>query len=70
MWRLSVKTSCALFLCLSILWGCRGFYEGFKAIGDEACYSLPYPDQQDCLLENDVDYEEYSRQKQDVQETE
>lgn len=61
------KTGWLLLFCLAIMCGCRGIYEGFKAIGKEACYSLPYPDQQECLRENDVDYEEYERQRSDAQ---
>lgn len=48
---------------LFFLGGCRGLYEGFKSQKAEDCYRLPYPDQEGCLQQVDVSYEEYERER-------
>ncbi len=45
------------------LGGCRGLYEGFKSQKAEDCYRLPYPDQEGCLQEVDISYEEYEKER-------
>jgi len=46
-----------------ILGGCSNMYEGFKAIKLDECYRLPYPEQEDCLQEIDVSYEQYEKEQ-------
>lgn len=49
------------YLCF--LPGCRGMYEGFKTQKAEDCYRLAYPDQEQCLQQVDVSYEEYEKER-------
>lgn len=49
--------------CLCFLPGCRGMYEGFKSLKAEDCYRLAYPDQEQCLQQVDVSYEEYEKER-------
>jgi len=51
---------------LSILSGCRSLYEGFKAVHTEECYSLPYPDQEECLRQTGVGYDEYEKAREEA----
>ena len=52
---------CAVFLLIHT--GCSNFYDGFKAVEMERCYQLPYPDQQQCLRQIDISYQEYKQQR-------
>ena len=55
--------SVVAFVCLVTLAGCGNVYEGFKTMKLEDCYQLSYPDQEECLLENDVSYDEYESER-------
>lgn len=48
------------------LCGCSAMYEGFRAVGREYCYKLPYADQQSCLKEVEYSYEQYHETRRDV----
>lgn len=63
------KTRVAVLIAVVVtgLSSCRNMYEGFHAQGLERCYTLPYPEQQDCLRQNDVSYEEYEEQRKQQQ---
>ncbi|MBU1564510.1 MAG: hypothetical protein KJ630_02645 [Proteobacteria bacterium] len=50
--------------CILLLGGCRGLYEGFKSAKTEDCYRLAYPDQELCLQQVNVSYEEYEKERQ------
>lgn len=56
-----LKTGCCLVLFT--VSGCSNMYEGLKASRQEDCYRLSYPDQQECLRETDVSYEEYEKER-------
>jgi hypothetical protein len=48
---------------LVFLGGCRGLYEGFKMSKAEDCYRLAYPDQEQCLQQVNVSYDEYEKER-------
>ena len=39
-------------------------YEGFKSVKAEDCYRLTYPEQEQCLQQVDVSYEEYEQERE------
>lgn len=49
--------------CLVLMSGCRGLYEGFKMSKAEDCYRLSYPDQEQCLQQVNMSYEEYEKER-------
>lgn len=51
------------FGCLIFLGGCRGMYEGFKLSKAEDCYRLAYPEQEQCLQQVDVNYDQYEKER-------
>jgi hypothetical protein len=55
----AIKIRILCYLFLPILTSCSNMYEGFKASELDECYRLSYPDQEECLRENEVSYEEY-----------
>ena len=55
---------------LFCLAGCRGMYEGFKSVKSEDCYRLPYPEQEQCLQQMDVSYEEYEKTREGMKRSE
>lgn len=65
-WEGEALKSNILFVALAgllFLGGCRGLYEGFKLQKAEDCYRLPYPDQEGCLQQVDVSYEQYEKER-------
>ena len=59
------------YICLSIIMGnllagCRGMYEGMTARHLDNCYHLPYPEQQECLRENEANYDRYQLERDEV----
>lgn len=52
-----------LFLSVAMS-GCQGIYEGMRLQTIERCYALPYPEQQECLRENELNYEQYQQEKE------
>ncbi|HBG18851.1 MAG TPA: hypothetical protein DDY32_06120 [Desulfobulbaceae bacterium] len=54
----------SIICILSTLPGCRSLYEGFKAVRTEECYRLPYPDQEECLRQAGVGYDEYEKDRE------
>lgn len=49
------------------LLACSNFYDGFKAVEIDNCYKLPYPDQEECLRQIDISYEEYKQQREEAE---
>ena len=60
---LKVNTVIVALGCLVLLGGCRGLYEGFKMSKTEDCYRLAYPDQEQCLQQVNVSYDEYEKER-------
>ena len=60
------------FLLCTALWlgvqGCstQQFYDGFQAGRRSACQRYAEPDRARCLASNDMDYETYRRQRDDM----
>lgn len=48
---------------LALTSACSHWYSGFQAVGVDSCYKLPYPDQQHCLDQVQMGYEEYQQQR-------
>ena len=48
--------------------GCtnRQVYEGLQERNRQQCYQLPQGEMERCLQRNDVDYEEYRRQREET----
>lgn len=44
--------------------GCSQLYYGFQAVGEESCYTLAYPEQQECLDQLTIGYDEYEKERQ------
>ena len=53
-------------VCSLSLLACSNFYDGFKAVEMDSCYRLPYPDQEECLQQIDMSYEEYEQQREEA----
>ena len=62
--NLLFKFICVVF-SLTLL-ACSNFYDGFKAVEIDNCYRLPYPDQEECLRQIDIGYEEYKQQREEA----
>lgn len=60
---LNVKSVLVALACLVLLGGCRGMYEGFKMSKAEECYRLNYPEQEQCLRDVNVSYDEYEKER-------
>ena len=60
---LKVFTTAFALACLLFFLGCRGVYEGFKSASAEECYKLAYPEQQQCLQQVQMSYEEYEKER-------
>ena len=60
---LKVYTTAFALVCLLFFLGCRGVYEGFKSVSAEECYKLAYPEQQQCLEQAQMSYEEYEKER-------
>jgi hypothetical protein len=59
-----VLLSLTMGMAWAVLAGCRGLYEGVRMQNLEHCYHLPYPEQVECLRENDITYEQYREERQ------
>ena len=60
---LKIYTTVSALVCLVFFLGCRGVYEGFKSTSAEECYKLAYPDQEQCLQQVQMSYEEYEKER-------
>lgn len=58
------KTCICAFACLFCLGACRGLYEGFRSAKAEDCYRLAYPEQEQCLQQINITYDEYEKERQ------
>lgn len=56
-----------LILCCLAGGGCKALYEGFKMSRNEDCYRLTYPEQEECLRQVDISYEEYEKERRTAQ---
>ncbi|WP_458777178.1 hypothetical protein [Desulforhopalus sp. 52FAK] len=44
--------------------GCTQLYTGFQAVGEQSCHGLSYPEQQDCIEQVNLSYEEYEDERE------
>jgi hypothetical protein len=61
-----MKSTLAIVVICLLLPGCRPLYEGFKAARTEECHRLFQPDQEECLRQAEVGYDEYERNRQEA----
>lgn len=59
-----VSTFCCLVTVALYTTGCSQLYNGFQAVGEESCYTLAYPEQQECLDQLTIGYDEYEKERQ------
>jgi len=64
--RRYIVLCCGMFL-LTVS-GCSALYKGFQMSARERCYQLTYPEQEQCLQENDLEYDEYLRLRKNPSE--
>ena len=64
--NLNYLIAVSILCILSTLPGCRSLYEGVKAVRTEECYRLPYPDQEECLRQASVSYDEYEKDREEA----
>lgn len=55
-----------LGICCLVLFcsGCAQMYTGFQAVGVQSCHTLSYPEQQECLDQVNLSYDEYEEERE------
>jgi len=71
---MSLKASMSVLASMSLLLttGCSSHqvFESIKARNQNECYTLPESQREECLDVADISYEEYNRQRKEVEKSE
>ena len=59
----SIALLCTLTLCSCTT---ENWYRGSKASHDASCLQLPNDEYEDCKKENDIDYETYTKKRNEI----